>query len=404
MERSLYLDTARLGRLTPLAHQASVEFLRFAADEVCPSYFEGFLSHGADACLGDFRDQFPALGRWSGISGMKSRLRELAHSPTNLSVLLANRSAQLMKFAARWLFRPCEKVLVVDATWPAYREILESECRRADRRINTVAIRDLILLKQTTIDEVVATISSAFTNMKCDGLFLPAVTHDGIRLPVANIVSHLESIHGPIPVVIDGAQDFCHTPSKLNTEHCDLYLAGCHKWLGGYYPMGMAFYGRTRSAEWIEMVLQQMLADGELDDPLLRFSSQLETDSLDGSTETVNLASLFSCYGATLDAAEERESVFQQRRANADRIVEVSQETDWCVASPSPEFQSAVVMLEATASAVRELPAKTLRTAFEQQGLSLSAYPGGRIRLSMPEVPLADCHLNQIRKALHAVS
>lgn len=404
MERSLYLDTARLGRMTPSAQQANAEFTRFAADKVCPPYFEDFLAHGADACPNDFREQFPALGKWTGIAGLKSRLRELAHSPTDLPVLLANRSAQLMKFAACWLFRRCNNVLIVDASWPAYRDILECERRRVDRRVSTVAIHDPILFQQITADEAVAVVESAFATKKCDGLFLPAVTHDGIRLPITRIVKTLESKHGSIPVVIDGAQDFCHTSSKLNTERCDLYLAGCHKWLGGYYPMGLAFYGRRRSAEFVENVLQQMLTDGQLDDPLLRFSSQLETDSLDGSTETVNLGSLFSCYGAALDTAKDRDSLFQERRANAEAVVELSRETDWRLISPSQELQSAVVMLEATDSTACELPAKTLRTAFEQQGLSLSAYPSGRIRLSMPEKLLSESQLNQIRAALHAVS
>jgi selenocysteine lyase/cysteine desulfurase len=404
MERSLYLDTARLGRLTPCAQQANGEFTRFAAEEACPPYFEDFLAHGADACPNDFREKFPALGKWPGIAGLKARLRELAHSPTDLPVLLANRSAQLMKFAARWLFRRCDNVLIVDASWPAYRGILECEGRRADSRVSTVAIHDSILLQQATADEVVANVESAFTTKTCDGLFLPAVTHDGIRLPITRIVKTLESKHAPIPVVIDGAQDFCHTPTRLNTQHCDLYLAGCHKWLGGYYPMGLAFYGRRRSADSVENVLQEMLSEGELDDPLLRFSSQLETDSLDGSTETVNLGSLFTCFGASLDIAEERETVFQERRTNAEAIIELSQKTDWRLVSPSPEFQSAVVMLEATGSVIRELPAKTLRTAFEQQSVSLSAYHEGRIRLSMPEKPLSDGQLHQIQAAFRAVS
>ncbi len=404
MERSLYLDTARLGRMTPCAQQANVEFTRFAADKVCPPYFEDFLAYGADVCPNGFREQFRELAKWPGIAGLKTRLRELAHSPTGLPVILANRSAQLMKFAARWLFRQCDNVLIVDVSWPAYRDILECEGRRADSRVSTVAIREAILFQQATTDEVVSIIDSGFTTMKCDGLFLPAVTHDGIRLPITRIVKSLESIHGPIPVVVDGAQDFCHTPTKLNTQCCDLYLAGCHKWLGGYYSMGLAFYGRRRSTDLVENLLQQMLSDGELDEPLLRYSSQLETDSLDGTTETVNLGSLFSCYGASLDTAEERESVFQERRANAEAIIELSQESNWRLVSPSPEFQSAVVMLESTDSAIRELPAKTLRTAFEQQDVSLSAYQGGRIRLSMPEKPLSESQLHQIQAAFHAVS
>ncbi len=402
MARSLYLDTARLGRMTPSARQANIEFSRFAAEEVCPPDFVDFLRLGADACPADFRDRYPELSRWSGVTGLKSRLRDLAHSPTDLSVLLANRSAQLMKFASRWLFRPCENVLVIDATWPAYRAILETECRLTGRRISTVAIHEVVM-QSASEEQIVQMVESAFSANGCDGLFLPAVTHDGLRLPIPHIVQKLEAKHGAIPVVIDGAQDFCHTPSTLHTESCDLYLAGCHKWLGGYFPMGLCFYGRRRSVASVETVLLQMLNDGDLDDPLLSFSNQLESDSYETSTETVSLGSLFSTYGAALDAAEERESKFQVRRSNAESIADLSENSPWKQIAPAAEFQSAVVMLEATSSQTRGIPAQTLRTAFQQQGISLSAYHGGQIRLSMPETPLSKTELHRIQAALHAV-
>ncbi len=84
MAKSLYLDTARLGRMSPSARQANIEFARFAAEEVCPPDFVDFLRLGADACPADFRDRYPALGRWAGVTRLKSRLRDLAHSPIDL--------------------------------------------------------------------------------------------------------------------------------------------------------------------------------------------------------------------------------------------------------------------------------------------------------------------------------
>ena len=88
------------------------------------------------------------------------------------------------------------------------------------------------------------------------------------------LVRSLEEAREPRFVVIDGAQEFCHVSADLRNDFCDLYLAGCHKWLQAYHPMGLAFYGRRRSQFIIETALKDLVTAGQLDDPLLRFSKQ----------------------------------------------------------------------------------------------------------------------------------
>lgn len=222
-------------------------------------------------------------------------------------------------------------------------------------------------------------------------------------LACRKIVQRIESQHGSVPVVIDGAQDFCHTPNSLATEFCDMYLAGCHKWLGGYYPMGLLFYGRRRSRAFVETVLEQMLFDGDLDDPLLRFSNQLELSVLDGVSETVSLGSLFSCFGAALDAADHRDAAYSIRQANREAVLETADSSRWGHVCPASQFQSAVVLLQSENNQVSGLPPTKLRTLFEENGVSLSAYHAGRVRLSMPNKPLEDSELKQLHNALEAV-
>ena len=112
----------------------------------------------------------------------------------------------------------------------------------------------------------------------------------GVRLPVEEIVRQIE-LHCPIRmVVVDGAQDFGHTPSRHDSEWRDLYIAGCHKWLRAYQPLGVMFAGRRLSRESIESALAERMGRGEIDDPLLRFTQQIERHCPDGHTETVVVA------------------------------------------------------------------------------------------------------------------
>ncbi len=288
----LYLDTARLGRMTPRAQQAHVDFVRLAGEEGSSLFFERFLQSGTQAWSTQAQARYPGLSLWHGVGALKASLRALAGSLPDLPMLLANRSAQLMKLAARLLYHPCKNVLVTDLGWPPYHELLAAEAARAGTVLTSVPVRDMALQGRVSEDNIVEAVRAHYLRHRCDGLFLTAVSHLGVRLPVERLVRSLESAAEPRFVVIDGSQDFCHVSSDLRHEYCDLYLAGCHKWLQAYHPMGLAFYGRRRSRFVIETVLDHLLRQGELDDPLLRFSTQLETDRLDGRTETVSESGL----------------------------------------------------------------------------------------------------------------
>jgi len=399
----LYLDTARLGRMTPGARQAHLDFTRLAGEEGGSALFDHFLRLGVDAWPGALRDRYPGLSSWQGLGPLKESLRTLAGSDPGLPVLVANRSTQLMKLAARLLFHPCCNILVTDVGWPAYHELLCAEACRASRSVTTVSVRECLLSGQAGEGDLIDLIRSRFLRERCDGLFLPAVSHLGVRLPVERLVRTLEEAGEVRFVVIDGAQDFCHTSADLRNEYCDLYLTGSHKWLGAYDPMGLGFYGRRKSLGVIETVLGHLAATGNLDDPLLRFSKHLETGATDGWSETVNLASLFSCQGAVTDALEasrQPTGCLSLRLANASAVAAVASSAGWRPLVPTEGFRTGILLLQAERDRTRKMSAGALREAFCEQGVALTAYDDGIVRLSIPGGSWQPSEINHLQAAL----
>ncbi|MBX9623411.1 MAG: aminotransferase class V-fold PLP-dependent enzyme, partial [Gemmataceae bacterium] len=302
MSDLLYLDTARLGRISPGAARAQADALRLAADEGGSAYFDRFLRSGLDVLPPGFRDRYPGLTSWAGVGELKQSLRRLAGHRPDLPVLLAARSAALMGFAARLLARLCRNVLTTDLGWPPYHDRLVATARRSGRTVTTLAVRDDALAGRATADEVVDRACRAYADNGCDGLFLTAVGHLGVRFPVERVVRAIESRNRVWFVVVDGAQELGHTGADLAGGFCDLYLAGCHKWVRAHHPLGVGFYGRARSRGVVDGVLARMVAAGDLDDPLLGLSARLEADAPAGGTETANLLPLFAARGAAGDA------------------------------------------------------------------------------------------------------
>jgi hypothetical protein len=403
----LYLDTARLGRMSPRARQAHLDFTRLAGEEGGSLFAETFLRGGAADWSAEAQARYPGLAGWRGVSGLKESLRTLAGSSPGLPVLLANRSAQLMKLAARLLYHPCENVLVTDLGWPPYHEMLAAEAARAGRRLTTVPVRELALGGQAGEGEIVEAVRGHYLRERCDGLFLTAVSHLGVRLPVERLVRSLEAAAEPSFVVIDGAQEFCHVAADLHHEYCDLYMAGCHKWLQAYHPMGLAFYGRRRSRFVIETVLGHFIGTGELDDPLLRFSAQLEGNCLDGRTETVNLACLFSCQGAVADALEgacDPSHCLPHRLGSLSTAADVAAASGWRPLLAPPAFRTGILLLQAEREPTRAAPADVLRSAFCEQGVAVTAYDGGLVRLSMPASPWRPGEIDYLGRVLASVA
>lgn len=208
-------------------------------------------------------------------------------------------------------------------------------------------------------------------------------------------------------MVIDGAQEFAHVSADLHNDYCDLYLAGCHKWLQAYHPMGLAFYGRRRSRLVIETVLSRLLANGALDDPLLRFSAQLESGCLDSRMETVSLACLFSCQGAVTDALEEEALPSQclpQRLRGVETAAGMASSSGWRPLLPPPAFRTGILLLQAERQQTKDTPADELRRAFSERGVALTAYDGGVVRLSMPREGWQLGEIEQLQSVLKSAA
>lgn len=392
----LYLDTARLGRLVPAARRAGESFAALAADEGGSPFFDRFLTGGAEDWPPAVADRYPGLAGWRGVAGLKDRLRRLTGVPPDLPVLVASRSAQLMTLAARLMYGPCRNVLVTDLGWPAWHEILAGAAERAKCRLTVAPVREGVLRDDWTEEEVAARVLGCFRRSGCDGLFLTAVSNLGVRLPVARIASGAELV-GPLQfVAVDGSQELNHLPTDLGGEHCDLYLAGCHKWLGAGQPLALAAYGRRRSRGMIDTRLARLTAAGVIDDPLLRLTARLEGGGVEAGGETVPLLPLFAAHGAVEDAVAGGSG----GPADATAVAELAADAGWTPLRTRPPLRSSILLLEAHRAAVRDTPPIELREHFGRHGVALTTYPGGVVRVSLPSGGLDDEDASLLRAAL----
>ena len=403
MSELLYLDTARLGRMSPGAAAAHRDFVAVAGDEGGGLYFDRFLAGGLESCPHTFQSQYPGLAAWHGVGRLKADLQSLAGGHSDLPVLLATRSAALLKFAARFLFHPCRNVLATDLDWPPYAAALSREAELSGRIVTRISVRDAILSGRFTEAELLDFVCDQFVHAGCDGLYLTAVNNIGVRFPAEQIVRRLEAKHIVRGVVIDGAQEFCHLPSVLASGCCDIYLTGSHKWLCGYHPLGIAYYGRERSRECVETLLAHMMASGEIDDPLLRFTARLETGAVERLSETVNLSPLFSAQGAVADA---RGSVnlSRVRKYNFQSAADIAAEAGWKPFLPCSELRSGILLLHAERPSVRNIDPEILRTELRDSGIAATVYPDGLIRLSMPPADWRPGELEHLRRTLSLIA
>jgi hypothetical protein len=403
MPTELYLDTARFGLMVPAARSANSDFARLCGEEGGSAHIDEFLRDGAKAWPGAMRARYPAIAAWNGVGPLKELLGQLAGTPAGTPVLLANRSAQLMQLAARALIRRCGVVLHTDLEWPGFLAILEDERRRGRGRLVSFPAREACLRHGLQATEFVRSLATQYRREQCEGLFLSAVSFEGVRLPVAEIVASLSSVRPPRLVVVDGAQALAHVPIDL--QGSDVYLAGCHKWLGAGHPLGLAFHPRPRSREFLRNVAEDMLADGDLNDPLLLFTVQLENRRLGPFSETVSLAGLFSCAAAAvteMDNSLEPPARLQIRLANAAALAEAAHPLGWEPLLPDASYRSGIFLLQGRHSQVKAAPAEALRAAFQQHGVAVTTYPAGVARFSLPPRPWKGKDLDRLRSVLRS--
>jgi hypothetical protein len=401
----LYLDTARFGLATRGALRAQLDYIRLSAGAGGSRDVEEFLLQGFDAWPKRLQYRYGGLADWRGVTRLKESLRSFAGAPGASDVLLANRSAQLMKLAARALFLRCRKVLHTDLEWPGYLALLEGERRRANGELLCLPIRSAVYREKLPARDLTALVVRQYRREGCDGLFLSSVTFQGVRLPARAILECLSRGTPPRLVVVDGAQAFAHVPEPLT--YMDLYLAGCHKWLRAGHPLGVAFAPRLGSAGFLRATREEMVRTGEFDDPLLSFTEGLEKEKLESFTETVDVVPLFPSAAAVSDPGAGPEGLtdtLAARVENAEVLGEVARSLGWRPLLADQPLGTGILLLEAKSAALRRAPPDKVRAAFQRHRISLTAYGGGLLRVCVPKRAWEAHELDLVRAALCVIT
>ena len=122
-----------------------------------------------------------------------------------------------------------------------------------------------------------------------------------------------------------------------------------------------------------------------IDDPLMRFLSELQGCALSRYGETVNLVPLFSCQGALQDAANTPpSSALPTRVANADYLVGALASRGWRPVRPAGDLRTGILLAKPEPKSSRNVCPESLRRLFHESGLAVSTYPKGLVRVSLP--------------------
>lgn len=388
MYDTLYLDTARLGQMSPLACDASIDFARFANEHGCTLYFSQLLKDGYSSWPSALRQRYPGLSNWEGVASFKENLRQLAEANRDAEVLLTSRPASLMKCAARLLTGPCRNVLVTDSVWPAYKHILNRELQGACTEFSVVAIRRKTLRESISSQELIEFLVGEFVRRKCDGLFVPLVDNLGVRLPVEELVEQIRRQAELRFVVVDGAQAIGHVPLRIQSDYCDFLLAGSHKWLRAFYTLGIGLFGNPSSRDYIADSLRCWRQAGIIDDPLLEFSDELTAGIDRPFGETVQVAPLLVADAATREVLSKKPRTESGSPSNRETITEIAIDAGWKSVAPHPAMASQILLFETRRYRKDPSSEDEVRRALSSHGVAATAYPNGLLRLSLPDDPL----------------
>ena len=402
----LFMDTARMGPACPSASQALCEFARLAAED--PSLYSlAFLRHGADVWPESVRVSYPELARWQGVSNLRRMFAESFLVADPQQVFLANRTAQLVRLAARVMFRQCRHVLTTDMNWPAWQAIVEDEAIRQGRRTTQIPLGHAVIEECWSANDVANHLANAFRQHACDGLFLPAVSNLGVAIPVTQLVATLRANHEVRFVLADAAQAFCQVPNPSLADAADVTIVGCHKWLGAHLPMGVAVAGNPVIAEQLRCVMANRESSGRLHDPLLSLTEQLLSDHVNRYSETVNVTPMLTANAALSanQAAPARlNSAYQERLLNLDFVLDCFSGSSWTPRRLHSSMRSAILLANGPSTSDGHSDPDERQARFRGDGVALTAYRNGSIRLSMPSTQMSDEHRACLTEALNHVS
>lgn len=386
----LYLDTARLGCMKPSAGLAVRDFARLASRGCADLYGIKFLKEGFRGVNDRVRDRYPGVRHWEGIESFKKSLCQFANVPANSKCLLSSRSSNLMRIAAKAMTRRCRRVLTLDLYWEPFQAIAQRAFRRANIDVSALRLRSDAVAAGMSATEVTTVIVAEYFARDCDGILLPTVSHDGIRLPVDKILRAIKTVRPETFAIVDGAQAFAHVGTDIGIATSDMFLCGAHKWLGAGMPLGIAFVTET---------IRALYATSTITDPLAKFVEGVEHGTETGN-ETVNVWPLFACYGALQDAGDEvlTENAFKERRWNSAQLRASLSDTPWEAQKLHPELSSGIEVFRPRRLSCGDY--FSIRSRLGERGVAASIYSGPRIRISMPGTPLSATAIERVRAAL----
>jgi hypothetical protein len=379
--------------------------VRLVGREGASSAVVDLLQGGFDGWPRTLRGRYPDLGDWRGLGPFLQAVRALTGAPAAAEVLLSSHSAPLMELAACLLCRACSVIVHTDLDWPPYLEILRAAAARRGRRLVCVPVGELIFEDRAASGDLIERLVAGYRRSGADGLHLTEITHHGVRLPVARLVRSLAGCGLPRFVVIDAAQVPGHAPLDIDPGPADLWLAGCHKWVGSGLPLTLAVAPNTRSRELVREVADSLLDARRLDDPLFRFARLLSGGDLERPGGTVNLAPLFTAcaavsvqLGGTVPTADRFGRRLDERRMLSD----LAHEASWEPIGVHPDLQSGILLMRTPGGSGR-IPADRLRGCFRAHGVALTAFPGGIVRASLPDPGLTEARQDELRTVFSRV-
>lgn len=422
METEIYLDTARLGRMRPIAQAACRDFARLCGDEGGSVNIETFLREGREAWPQSLQDRYPGLSAWTGVDGFKQAFRDLVRLPSETNVWISQRSKTLMQLAARALCRRCERIFHTDLEWPPYLDVLRAEANCLGRELIEAPTRTAVFAEGISANELVQRLARLYRLSRSQGLFISDVSFEGVRLPTGQLLEVLVSGERPKFVVIDAAQGLGHVPPNFSVA--DLVLTGCHKWLEAGLPLCAAFGPKKRSQSFLATLVAEMINDGKLDDPILSFLKQLDLGRNEvyeiGVAETINLVSLFSA-GTIVEQRLEQEKLrirleatdgppespdsglsleLAARVTESEKLAALADSVGWTALRSHLDQRSGILLLQPRMRSKNSVSPSALRKQFQDYGIALSVLPYCVLRVSLQAMPCSEDALRQLTIAM----
>ena len=142
LSQMLYLDTARLGLVSPSAKQTLIAALEFNQAFGAGAYFDKLLNLGAGSV--PRASEFDGLEHWSGIESFSDGIKETFFGANQGDLVFASKTSSLMSLAAKLLFGRCSRVLVTDLNWQPYDAILQKVANKQNGKISKVEIKEQV--------------------------------------------------------------------------------------------------------------------------------------------------------------------------------------------------------------------------------------------------------------------